>query len=149
MAQPDLNVTVVKFMDAVKVMDSEAIAALTVQENDSISSALQPDEDEDGEFGGAIMKAAFSSMSYRIGTAVVSGDTATVPLKIRCVDIADVLKKAMARAMGLAFRMIASGKSAMDVQTRFEKTLVDAFKGPKAKMTERDAALTLRKTNDK
>lgn len=148
MALADLNTTVVKFMAAVQVMDFEAIAALMVQKDDGISSALQPDEDEDGAFGEAIIKAAFSKMSYQIGTAAVSGDTATVPLKIRCVDMADVLKKWWQESLEWLARQRLKRTPWADLEKQWASRFVSMFESPEAKMTKRDAALTLQKVDD-
>lgn len=144
-APPDKTVT--EFMDAMKALDKEEMAKYIILEGDqSLDSALKTDDPT----GAEVLRTIFDKMTYQVDKATVSGDDATAPVKITCVDMTTVIAGVMSKAMGLALATaFGDDETGMDVQAMTEQMLINALTDPNAPMTTQSVSLPLKKVQGK
>lgn len=141
---PDQIVT--KFFDALKSLNVEEMTTYVVEGSTEFTSELQPED----QVGVDMLKTVFGKMTYTIGKVTVNGDTASVPVSVTCVDMANVFGDALSKAFGMAFATAFSEETSEDdIQVMFEEMLINALKDPDAPMTTQDVTLTMQKVQGK
>ncbi len=115
----------------------------------SAEDMLQAPEGDE-EAGAALIEALLGQISYELGDSNVSGDSATVAVKVTAPDMMAVTGKVMMEAMGAAFAMAFSGGGSEDaISDMFMSAYQEAIEAADAPMTTTDVTINLVKSGGK
>lgn len=128
-------------LDAVKGLDSE-----TAEKYIDYDTLMGPTEEvtEESAEDQVLKKLFFAKLSYEIVSSEETDEGATVTVKITNIDMADVFKNMLQKALPLAF----SGLSDEEMEQQISEIFTELISDPDAKMATNTVDVKLEKKDD-
>lgn len=140
------NKVVKGFLDSMIATDyEEAIKVVQGADTDTLDDILEEDGSEE------IIDAILNRVTYQIGEQEVSGNSATVAVKITAPDLLRITTQGLSEIMSIALAAAFSeeGSTEEEMNALFVQYFENAIKDPGAPMVESDIKIKLEKENSK
>lgn len=129
-----------QWAEAARFVDSSNLpASMSTLQNQAASTS---EKDSDSE---RLAKLLFSRISYNLGSTKVEGDSATVKVQIKAVDLRRIIAKYISDILPLALASAFSGGKA-ELAPKVNKYVEDAVADPQAPMSTTDIDVKLGRT---
>ncbi len=122
-SKPQPEDAVIRLCEAIKSFDPEAVDACVEGDNGAAQTVAELGNIEAGLL--AVMKKGASALSYDVGKATVSGDTATVPVRIEYTDASHSVSAVMDAYVEAIWDILESSEDLSDATKKISDDLFD------------------------